>query len=147
MSVSMKAQILSVAEFLRDRAEETGYGFAHPEDPHDFSPDPECSTLEERERHRTACEAWERGEPLLCGAPPITEHEDEATARAYLDASLRLGAASGSISGPREPGQPWLVHCHVGGWGIGTYTMRDPEMTAAATLLERLAADLPGDVE
>jgi len=31
-------------------------------DPRNFSPDPECSTEEERQRHREACASWERGE-------------------------------------------------------------------------------------
>jgi hypothetical protein len=29
-------------------------------DPRNFSPDPECSTEEERQRHREACAAWSR---------------------------------------------------------------------------------------
>ena len=31
------------------------YGFPCVEDPNDFIPDPECSSPEERERHRVAC--------------------------------------------------------------------------------------------
>ncbi len=38
-------------------------------DPRNFEPDPEASTEQQRERHRKACEAWERGErgPIATG--------------------------------------------------------------------------------
>lgn len=42
----------------------TGYGFFIGGDPRDFTPDPECSTEAERERHRLACDAWDRGEQV-----------------------------------------------------------------------------------
>lgn len=45
------------------RYEETTYGPCPVgADPRAFWPDPECSTPEEREAHRAACAAWERGE-------------------------------------------------------------------------------------
>lgn len=52
-----------------DRIEEdmnaysTHYGSWMGGDPRRFAPDPECSTPEEREAHRLACEAAERGDP------------------------------------------------------------------------------------
>lgn len=58
--------------------EQQGYGFFPGGDPRNFSPDPECSTPEERENHRLACDEWEKnGTPtapdacsLLTGGEP-----------------------------------------------------------------------------
>ncbi len=52
----------AVASFLEQFVDQVGYGFFCGGDPRDFSPDPECSTEDEREAHRLACEAWGRGE-------------------------------------------------------------------------------------
>lgn len=148
MSVSLKEQILNVAEFLRSRAEDTSYGHGPTKNPHDFFPDPECSTEEERERHRKACETWDRGEALGAIASPWTTHKSREEAEAYVRQCIERGAAAATI---RDPGPDeiarWTVHCHVGGWGLGTVIYRDPEMADAAALLERIAADLPGDAE
>jgi len=46
---------------MRRSAEDTGYGFFCGGDPNDFTPDPEASTEEERERHKAACESWNAG--------------------------------------------------------------------------------------
>lgn len=46
---------------IRRGAEEMGYGFFPGGDPNDFTPDPECSTAEEQERHREACAAYRSG--------------------------------------------------------------------------------------
>lgn len=147
MSVSMKAQILDVAAFLRERGEESVYGYGNPADPHGFTPDPECSTDEERERHRRACEAWDRGEPLDVTSP-FTSWKSREEAEGYVRSCMERGAVAATIHDPLPGGiERWSVHCHVGGWGLGVYTMRDPEMTQAAEVLERLAADLPGDAE
>jgi len=57
--------LLSFVREHIDFAEEmTGpnYGPYMGGDPHTFTPDPQDSTEEERERHKRACEAWERGE-------------------------------------------------------------------------------------
>jgi hypothetical protein len=43
---------------IRRASEDTGYGFFPGGDPNNFTPDPECSTEEERERHKQACAAW-----------------------------------------------------------------------------------------
>lgn len=48
--------------YLQDLAETPGYGYARPENPHDFSPDAECCTEEEIAAHKAACEAFDRGE-------------------------------------------------------------------------------------
>lgn len=88
-------------EVLSDAAIYQGYGFMRPDDPRDFNPDVECCTPQEIENHRLACEAFERGEPL----PEQAFTPDAAT------------VVNGAI-----------VHTTGGPWGIGGYTMRDPEM-------------------
>lgn len=47
---------------LRRAAEECSYGNFLGGDPRNFDPDPECSTDDERENHRRACDAWDKGE-------------------------------------------------------------------------------------
>jgi hypothetical protein len=57
--------LLSFArDYIQFAEEMTGpnYGPYIGGDPHNFSPDPQDSTEQEREAHRTACEAWDRGE-------------------------------------------------------------------------------------
>ncbi len=51
-------------EYIQFAEEMTGpnYGPYLGGDPRHFKPDPDDSTAEEREQHRQACEAWERGE-------------------------------------------------------------------------------------
>jgi hypothetical protein len=46
------------------------YGNFYGGDPRDFRPDPEGSTPEERERHRLACEAADRGEAWALNSAP-----------------------------------------------------------------------------
>jgi len=60
---------------LRERSEQSHYGYCVVENPHDFTPDIETNTPEEIANHRAACEAWDRGEregvtPLGCGNLP-----------------------------------------------------------------------------
>lgn len=38
-------------------------------DPRAFEPDPQCSTPEERQAHKLACEALNRGEEVAIGGP------------------------------------------------------------------------------
>ncbi len=40
----------------------SGYGFFPGGDPRNFTPDTECCSPDEIERHRLACEAWDRGD-------------------------------------------------------------------------------------
>jgi hypothetical protein len=42
-------------------AEEGGYGFARPANPHHFSPDLDCCTDEEIANHKAACDAFDAG--------------------------------------------------------------------------------------
>ena len=54
-------ELREVARQLRSSAYDQSYGFFHGGDPRDFSPDPECSTEEERQRHLAACASWSAG--------------------------------------------------------------------------------------
>jgi hypothetical protein len=140
----MKSKILDVVRFLYERSEETAYGPGPTEDPHDFTPDPECATPEEIERHRLACEAWARGDAMTLDAA-WTGWPSEEEAKAYVRSCMERGATAATISGPGADPHRWIVHCHVGGWGFGTYTLRDPEMLEMARKLEAIAADMPDD--
>ena len=40
--------------------EQSGYGFARPENPNDFFPDYECCSEKEIAAHQSACEEWNR---------------------------------------------------------------------------------------
>jgi hypothetical protein len=42
-------------------SEQSGYGFARPENPHDFHPDSECCSPEEIAAHKAACDAYDAG--------------------------------------------------------------------------------------
>lgn len=63
-----KASLVELLRYLADHfqgeAEQTGYGFFCGGDPRRFTPDPECSTEQERAKWKADCEAWERGEQV-----------------------------------------------------------------------------------
>lgn len=54
--------LVSARPFIVDAASVNGYGFARPDNPHDFSPDTESCTDEEVSAHKAACDAYDRGE-------------------------------------------------------------------------------------
>lgn len=54
---------------LQERAEESHYGFFIGGDPRDFSPDPECSTEQERAAHKAACDEWNAGNRIEAPMP------------------------------------------------------------------------------
>ncbi len=61
MSEHIDEALEELRELLRDlRMSQTDqcYGFFRGGDPNNFTPDPECSTEEERARHKEACEKW-----------------------------------------------------------------------------------------
>jgi hypothetical protein len=146
--MSDREHLIEAARILRERAEQTGYGMAMPEDPSDFSPDAEVCTAEEIARHKAACAAYDRGEALP-REPTWTAWKTREEAVAYVRSCMERGAASASISESayQEVNEPmqWRVHCHVGGWGMGTYTYRDEQMIEAAKACETLAQDMPFD--
>lgn len=58
----LEGALAACLPYLEDVAVHTGYGFARPDNPHDFSPDRESCTEEEIAAHKAACEAYDRGE-------------------------------------------------------------------------------------
>ena len=47
---------------IERNAEQCGYGFYRPANPHHFSPDAECCSEDEIAAHKAACEAFDKGE-------------------------------------------------------------------------------------
>ena len=67
---TLLAVLRRTRDFIAERAgPEAMYGYYPGGDPRGFSPDEESSTVEERAAHKTACEAWERGECPDPGGP------------------------------------------------------------------------------
>lgn len=106
---------------LRNEAEcqSVGYGNFPGGDPRDFSPDPECATDAEIERHRKDCEAWERGEQI---------HRE-------ISVSLAAGEPlpTNFTSALMGPGGG---HAHLENYGLGTYAVRDTELMKLAQDLD-----------
>jgi hypothetical protein len=48
--------------YIEEAGTISGYGFYRPQNPHDFSPDPESTSEAELAAHKAACDAWDRGE-------------------------------------------------------------------------------------
>ena len=97
---------LSLAEAVLHEAADphVGYGGFHGGDPRNFTPDPECSTEEERAAHRAACGRWDRGEAK---EPEPDTH------------SIHAG----------EDGS--FLHVALAGYGLGTYVLHDEQAEAA----------------
>jgi hypothetical protein len=58
----LRALLAEARGYVQQEAEHGGYGFARPDNPHDFFPDQESCSPEEIANHKAACEAWGRGE-------------------------------------------------------------------------------------
>jgi hypothetical protein len=103
---------------MLDDAQSVGYGTCIVEDPRDFTPDPECSTPEERARWAADCKRAERGEPK--------------------ETQTRCHGAAGEHKGE----QVQLI-VTPSGYGLGTYVVRDE---AAADYAEQLGTII-GQIE
>jgi hypothetical protein len=110
-----KEALLEAARILRERSEQMGYGYARPDDPHDFHPDVDSCTAAEIANHKAACDAWDNG--------------------TYV-------APSGSESAYDADGK-LVLHITRAPWGIGSYTFRDPQMLEAAEICQHLADEMP----
>lgn len=124
----IRKSLREVADFLRERSEETGYGFMRPENPHDFRPDTDSCTEAEIAAHKAACNAWDRGEYQRADAPTVKAGEP-----------LPDGVQSALVAPDGA-----AIHATYAPWGIGSYVMRDEEMLAMAAKLDALADELPG---
>jgi hypothetical protein len=87
------------------RHRDFGYGYYPGGDPRKFSPDPECSTDEERARWKAACEAWNRGETPDPGGPHIPIGSPLPAGAEPVLANLSMG------------------HVTVAHYGLGSYEM------------------------
>jgi hypothetical protein len=110
-----------IAIRIRSHAEQPQYGGFPGGDPRDFSPDPECCTADELERHRIACHEWEEGRGVDIGGPHIAldAHPDIEP-----DCIVRYADGSG--------------HMTVNAYGLGVYTYRDDELVRLAQDLDDL---------
>lgn len=99
---TLEAALRAVAAELRASADALGSGYGNfpGGDPREFTPDEECSTHEEREAHRLACEAWNRGEhkPVDAACQPLVSGD---------------GKYAGHVTFSR--------------FGLGSYTYRDED--------------------
>lgn len=77
----------------------SGYGYYRPPNPHDFHPDEESCRPEEIAAHAAACESYDRGESVDSGGCETATTED------------------GEV----------VAHILRAPWGIGSYTVRDPD--------------------
>lgn len=94
--------LADVAAFLSQFVDQESYGHFPGGDPRLFRPDPECSTEREREAHREACAAWERGE--------------------QTDAGPACGTIRALLGRDEEPAPV--------GFGLGVYTYSDDDVAA-----------------
>lgn len=115
---------------LSGLAEDTIYGSGiHCDDPRDFSPDPECSTPEERAAHAEACRKADAGE-----AVEIPRHRWQTfQSREEVDA---LMVSDPTIAAVTFAGPGKASHVNVQTWGMGTSTIRDRKMEALRDRLE-----------
>lgn len=106
---------LALLARAEDEAASPVYGFFTGGDPRDFTPDPECSSDEERAAHKAACEARNADDavPFLPGT--------EAT------------ATTGDV----------YTHSTRAGFGLGTQIYRDPLMAALAAALRKATEASP----
>ena len=105
-------ELRELANELRTRAQEVCYGYAPAgADPRDFSPDLECCSDDEVAAHKSACEAWERGER------PQTPSSHEP----LID----------------DDGKP-IGHVTRAFFGIGTYTYIDELFSNLSDRVERI---------
>lgn len=98
----------------------SGYGAFPGGDPRRFTPDPECSTPEEREAHRAACELAEKH------ASPGTRDLEPAHVWTQPEEARRMVVAGEAEAATIGPG---AAHVAREMFGLGTYT--DPEADAA----------------
>lgn len=94
-----------------------GYGYYRPENPHDFHPDAECCSTAEMEAHAAACEAYDRGERDTIDSGGCDEVRD----------------ADGNLAG----------HALRAPWGIGSYSVVDPDAVERLARIDALLAGVP----
>lgn len=107
VTITLPAELAAeLLERAGSEAVDQVYGGFMGGDPRDFVPDEDCSSPEEREAHRVACEAWSRGEGQQLPASSTWEVADNT-----------------------------VTHSTRNYFGLGVNTLRDPVMAALATAL------------
>jgi len=96
---ALEGALRRALRFIEERADQTGYGFYRPANPHHFHPDGESCTPEEIAAHKAACDAFDKGEYT----PP-----------------------RGSETYRDEAGNA-VMHILRAPWGIGSYLETDPD--------------------
>lgn len=113
--------------------EDQTYGNFHGGDPRQFSPDPECSTEEERALHKVHCEAWDRGEQAK--APPLHTPIDPTRSIAGqikgADVAVLERNAAGDVIGG---------YTTKASYGLGVNVWRDEEAIALLAEMDRVGA-------
>lgn len=106
-----------LAEIVGEFAETESYGAFPGGDPRGFTPDPDCSTEEERAAHARDCAAMEAGGQALMPPAHSWEHIPEMMTKD----GTKVGGGFG--------------HVARAVYGLGTYTMRDPDLVEARDAL------------
>lgn len=118
-------------DFLPTDDEQIGYGAFHGGDPRNFTPDPECSTDEERAAHKAACDAWARGEEIAVrGGCEYREVEPGTEIATAVEEIRKEAGAAATVA-------PGIVRVQAQTFGLGTYVCRDPQVTE---IVERINA-------
>jgi hypothetical protein len=102
MSTELLAVIREAMPYVEEHAEYQDYGSYHGGDPRLFHPDEECSTPEERERHRADCVSWDAGTPNPQPDVSHWKHLPDGT----------------------------VAHLNIQPYGLGTFTYVDEEASA-----------------
>jgi len=76
------------------------YGTCCVQDPRDFSPDPECSTEEERAQHKADCERYARGESI--STKTRCEHVDLGEGRSAVVTPCGYGLGVNALKGNED---------------------------------------------
>lgn len=125
-------------DFLPTDDEQIGYGAFHGGDPRQFTPDPECSTEEERAAHKAACDAWDRGDEVeIRGGCEYREVEPGSELSAAVE-EVRKGAAVATTG-------PAVVRVQRQTFGLGTYVCRDPQVTEIVERINAAIAAMGGE--
>jgi hypothetical protein len=108
-----------IADRIRNHSEFSSYGYFEGGDPRNFTPDLECCSVDELERHKADCAQWDAGHQVDRGPNHIP-----------LDATP-----------PSEPvamcktsdGKGWITVAH---YGMGVNVHQDPELLKLAQDLD-----------
>lgn len=110
----------AIADSIRHEADTSHYGYFLGGDPREFTPDFEVCTVEEIERHKADCEAWERGGQVDRGGPhyELTDEDRKSIAE---------------ITGKECTAPGWKT---VSNYGMGVQMLKDEALLKLAQDLD-----------